>query len=180
MSKLNCKILATGIILLFIGLPFSSAISVDTTPCISKDESEECIECEEVKKAELVKVKQLLSRVEEYCKLLLVLSKYTPEIKDEMYDLSYRISKLTDEILDISSDEPFPLICDILELILDLLDSIKLSILNWIDSADEGSLNQFIAEIVLIIYLGAFGIPIGIIIGLVGTGFLCDWAWPNH
>jgi hypothetical protein len=106
MNPICKKTLVIGIILLFIGVSVSSAISVDNKPIVSLDESEECIECRELSNAELVKVKQLINRVEVYSKLLMVLSNYNPEIKDECEEISDKISTLDGLLVRLKPDSP--------------------------------------------------------------------------
>ena len=45
-NRLYCKILAVGIIILFLGVIVSSAISVGTKPNVLQYESDECSDCE--------------------------------------------------------------------------------------------------------------------------------------
>ena len=45
-SKLYCKILAIGIIVLFMGVSVSSGFAIDTNQPIRVNQSEECKECE--------------------------------------------------------------------------------------------------------------------------------------
>jgi hypothetical protein len=104
-SKLYCKILAWSIIFLFIGVSFSSAISVDTRSVIENEE--ECKECNKVDNADLIKVERLLDRVEVYSKLLLVLSRYNPELKEVSEELS-------DDIIFLRNTDLKDLICNII------------------------------------------------------------------
>lgn len=77
------KILATVIIVLFIGVSFSSAISIDTKPSISTKESIEDCGCNEVSDADIVKLEKQLNVLEIYSKLLLVLSKDNLELNEK-------------------------------------------------------------------------------------------------
>jgi hypothetical protein len=78
------KSITFSIILLFIGVSISSGISIDTETI----EVEDCKECNKVDNADLIKVERLLDRVEVYSKLLLVLSKHYPELKEISEELS--------------------------------------------------------------------------------------------
>jgi len=73
------KVIVIGIIVLFVGMGFQPAFAVDTKQSIDDNKSEECEECNEFSDADLIKVKNLLNRVEKRTKLLLILSKNNPE-----------------------------------------------------------------------------------------------------
>ena len=110
MKNICKKSIVICIILLLIGVGVSSAISVDTESTISNNQIEECRECQEVSKSDLVKVWRLLDKVEVYSKLLLVLSKYHPEVFEDFEELSYMVSTL--KTLDLK-DELCSIIFDI-------------------------------------------------------------------
>jgi hypothetical protein len=95
MKTISKKTIVISIILLLVGVSVSTAISVDTKSTKSNNQNEDCRECNEVSDADLVRVERLLNRVEVYSKLLLVLSKFNPEIKEEYEGLSKRISTLS-------------------------------------------------------------------------------------
>jgi hypothetical protein len=88
------KGLVVGIVVLFIGVVVQPAYAVDTKQSIDDNMSEDCKECNEVSDANLIKLKSLLNRIEQRTKLLLVLSKNNPEIKDNYDKLADTISKL--------------------------------------------------------------------------------------
>ncbi len=141
MSKnLYCKTLALGIIVLFIGVGIHPAFAVDTNQSmVNKASEEECWECREVNDRQLVILEKQIKRIEVYTKLMLVLSRYNPEINEEIDELSNVISTLKEEL----ADEPFPIICDILWMI---LNSINITI-NFLYSLLEkylDAISQFI------------------------------------
>jgi len=111
-------ILAIVIVVLFIGVGIQPAFAVNTKQSMVNIVSFEDCGCGEVSDTDLVKVDRLLDRVEVYNKLLLVLYKYTPEIKDEIEDLSIKISILKEELAD---EAPLQTICVILEIIHEIL-----------------------------------------------------------
>ena len=122
MKNICKKTLAVSIILLFIGISIPSAISIDSKPIISKDESEdECWNCKEVNDRQLVVLEKQINRLEVYTKLLLVLSKHNPDLAEEYEDSSNDIKtlkELNEELKTdiISQDSSF--ICDTLESIM--------------------------------------------------------------
>ncbi len=111
------KTITFSIILLLIGVSVSSAISVDTKSTISNNESDECRDCQEVSKSDLVKVESLLGRVDVYSKLLLVLNKYNSELKEMSEELLDEISTLTDMFKELTKDR-FPNLCFALTILL--------------------------------------------------------------
>lgn len=60
----------------------------------------------------------MLNKVEVYSKFLLVYSKYNLEIKDDIEELSYKISTLKEELI---NETPFSTICGVLEIIHEML-----------------------------------------------------------
>lgn len=107
MKKLCNTAIIIIIILLFLGVSVSSAISIDTKSATSNNKGEECRSCRIASKSDLIKAESLLGIVEVYSKLLLVLSKYNPEIEYLYNDLQKLIKPNESEF-----------ICEILEQIL--------------------------------------------------------------
>jgi hypothetical protein len=93
-ERLYKKGLVVGIIILFICVGVQPAFAIDTNQSIDDNMSEDCKECNEVSDANLIKLESLLDRLEKRTKLLLVLSKNNPEIKDNYDKLADTISKL--------------------------------------------------------------------------------------
>jgi hypothetical protein len=165
-KRLYYKTLAIGIILLFLGVSVSSAISIDTKSTITNIQSEECKECNEVSKSDLVIVERLLNRVEVYSKLLLVLSNNNPEIREKCEELS----NIKDTI-----DWDFPIICNILGSIAFKLEDIADLIWEWVISTEYDTLEFWIRYYC---YATIFGVILGpIVYSLVEIGRLleCDW-----
>ena len=107
MKKLCKKSIVISIILLFVGVSASSAVSVDTKSTISNNQNEECRECNEISDADLVKVERLLNRVEVYSKLLLVLSRHNPELREICEELSNGITTLKESL----KNDGYSIIC---------------------------------------------------------------------
>ena len=107
-QNLISKILAMGIIVLFIGLGFSSAISIENRSSIVNNKSEEDCGCQETSDSYLVKLDRMTSRLEVYIKILMLLSKNNLELIKIWEELTVKISALED----VNNDKP---ICDILE-----------------------------------------------------------------
>ena len=113
MNMWSSKILALSIIFLFIGVSFSSSVSVDTQSI--NVESEDDCGCNEVSDTDLILVERLLNRVEVYSKVLVVLSKHYPELREISEELS-RIISISDLY---NNNRP---LCNILINILNLID----------------------------------------------------------
>lgn len=88
-SMLYCKILALSVIFLFIGVSFSSAMSVDTISIKVEDEND--CGCKEVDDKQLIILEGQLNRLEVYSKMLFVLSKHYPELEEISEELSENI-----------------------------------------------------------------------------------------
>ncbi len=110
-KKLYCKILAIGIIILFIGAGIHPAFAVENKPSmVNKASEEECWECKEVNDRQLVVLERQLNRLEVYSKLLLVLSRYNPELREISEELLKEISTLKEEL---AYEPPYPILCKI-------------------------------------------------------------------
>ncbi len=81
---------------------------------------EDC-NCKEIDSRHLVILERQLNRLEVYTKLLLVLSKYNPELKEISEKLSNEISTLNEMFEELTNDR-FPIICDNLEKIVYFID----------------------------------------------------------
>ncbi len=79
------KGLAVAVILLFLGVSVSSAISIDTKPSITNNE-DDC-GCNEVSDADIVRLEKKLYKLESYSKLLMILSKHNLELKEISQEL---------------------------------------------------------------------------------------------
>jgi hypothetical protein len=90
MKTISKKSITFSIILLFIGVSISSGISVDT----ETTDVEDCKECNEIDDTHLLILDRQLNRLEIYSKLLLVLSRYYPELEEISEELSNEISIL--------------------------------------------------------------------------------------
>ena len=158
MNNKCIKTITTGIILLFIGVSFSSGISIDTETA----EIYDC-GCNEIDDVQLVMLEKQLNRLKVYSKLLLVLSRYNPELRlicDELLD-----------IIDSSNLWDFPFICGSLELINNQLESLKWSIGNIAYILPS---LEFLLEFMIYI-IEQIQNPVLII----GAIFDCpDWPWP--
>ncbi len=113
-KNLYCKILAIGIIVLCIGVGIQPVFAVDTKQSIVKKESVEDCGCEEIDSRHLVRFERQLNRWEVYSKVLLVLSKYNPELREIREELTIEISKLTEifeefKLISTLTDSP---LCD--------------------------------------------------------------------
>ena len=171
-------ILVVGIIVLFIGAGIHPAFAVDTKKSIVNKASEEDCCCVDVSATDLVKVERLLDRVEVYSKLLLVLSKYNPEIQEEI-----------EELLDLINPDSlwdFPIICNILngtlKKLVDIFDFFDNFFINWIESTEEGTFERQIVILCFKIYENIWEnilLPIFGIVFITGV-FIGCWEWDPY
>jgi hypothetical protein len=88
------KILAVGIIIMFISVGVHPAFAVNTRQSIVDKASEDDCGCEDIDKKQLDELEKQLNRLEVYSKLILVLSKHNPELSELSEELSNRITIL--------------------------------------------------------------------------------------
>ena len=113
---------------------------------------------------DLVKVERLLDKVEFYSKLLLVLSKYNPEIQGEI-----------EELLDLINPDSlwdFPIICGILE---SILYNVEEMTYKYLEKAQEANnfLLSFLYLSLVVIYFNIY-----CIIMFIGELILGCWEFP--
>jgi hypothetical protein len=144
MKTISKKTIVISIILLLVGVSVSSAISVDTQSTISNNESEDCKECNEISKSDMVKVERLLDRVEVYSKLLLVLSRNNPELRGISERLSKRISTFDDA----------PIICAIIESIFHSLGFMLEPLYEYINNFNGSEIIKQILISIAVVYAG--------------------------
>jgi len=130
--------------------------------------NEEDCGCGEISDVDLIKLERLLNRVEVYSKLLLVLSKYNPELRE-----------VSEELLDIINSVnlwDFPIICSTLGNVVSGLWSIHESIISILDKYSDFKLLHLIIS------------PFGTIVNTIwwyvywfGVGLDCwDWYYPPN
>jgi len=89
------KLLAVGVIVLFLGLAFQPTFAINLSKSISDDECE-CDICPKVSKQYFVRLKSLINIIDRYNNPLSVLSKLNPEVDEKYQELSESISTLQD------------------------------------------------------------------------------------
>ena len=174
-SKLYCKVLAVGIIVLFLGVSVSSGFAVDTNQSVRVNQGEKCIECrecDEISDVDLVRVERLLYRVEVYSNLLSVLSRHNPKLKEISEKLSDCISTIIEIFKDLS-DDPFPIICDILEAIVTPLDALGGYLIVLSDLYED---NPIISNILLLLATTILAIEMPFV--SLAFIFQCSWIKP--
>ena len=165
------RILSIGTILLFIGISIQPAFAVNIRHSIVNNVIEGDCNCKEVTNADIVIVERWLDRVEVYSKLLLVLNKNNPEIKEKCEELL--------EIIYFNGKWDFPIICYILNESLTNFFAIGDAIFEWLESTDEGTLEQLIAGLCCLIFLEIMKSPIMTIIILIS--FILDcWEFDPY
>ncbi len=175
MKNICKKTLAVSIILLLVGVSVSSAISIDTeSPVVNQQSVEDC-NCKEVDSRHLVRLERQLNRLEVYSRLLLVLSRYNPELREISEELSNEIITLKEELAD---DPPFPFICDILWTIIATIDGIIGFFYEQWTSSEIYSI-EFYIWLLLYTTGGTMFLPIVIPILLIGAVFYC-WEWESY
>jgi len=127
-EKMFSKALVVGIIVLFIGVgvyPAVSSVPIKTSnilqykeleaPIISDtSDSEEDCNCKPVSNLHLVRLKRLVNKLVVYNNLLSLLARNNPEVAEISEELSNQVLTLN-EIYKKLTDEPFPIICAIIE-----------------------------------------------------------------
>ena len=106
-------LLAVGITILFLGVSINPAIAVNPK---SSDNEEDCSICPKVSKLHLIGLKNLLNRVETLNDKLSVISKPHPEVAKRYQELFDRITTLKEINTELKSDTPYPIFCNILEI----------------------------------------------------------------
>lgn len=177
-SKLYSKILTLSVVVLFIIIGLQPAIAVDSNQSIVSKTSKENCNCKEVDDRQFIILEKQLNSFEVYTKLLLILSRYNPEVKGEVQELSNAISTINemyDKIETCLSYNEKP-ICEVLYNahsktydIWDVLDELH----------DKFKDIKIIVQILEIIHYltGVYGV----IFVIIGTLFNCEWAdeWPH-
>jgi hypothetical protein len=127
MINLSGKILSISIIVLFISVSFTSAIYIDTElVTLEKKNEADCV-CKEISKNEIIKIQRFLISYDKNLKTLLTKSNQNSDIREELSDLSKKVSVLSimlKELKPNNSDDDPPLICIILASIM----------VNWLTS----------------------------------------------
>ena len=172
MKNICKKSIVISIILLLVGVSVSSALSVDTKSTISNNKSKECRECNEISDSDLIRVERLLNRVEVYSKLLLVLSRYNPKLREISGELYYEISFLKEEF----TNDRYPLICNVLETIVNILDAIFTPFWQWAYWTDPNTLEGKIADLCWSILFPIMLSTLGSIVFIAQQVFICDFA----
>ena len=115
---MNKKILiVVGITILFLGVGIQPAIAVTTN---TSDIDDNCNLCPKVKKHNIVRLKSLLNRLDQYDNQLSALSKKYPEVAEKSQELSERITTIKEmntKLNSITDWETTPALCLILIII---------------------------------------------------------------
>ena len=163
MKNISKKSITCSIILLFIGVSISSGISVDT----ETTQVEEC-GCNEVDTKHLQFLERQLNRIDRYSKLLLVLSRYNPELKEISGGLSNKIIIFKENL----DGRP---VCDMLESMVQQINVTVWDLFEIYWSLDENDPFFIIkSNIIGSIIIALFGISYAYAgIALV---LLCEWV----
>jgi hypothetical protein len=163
MKSIFKQLICIIIILLLVGVSYTSAIRVENKTSIVKIE-EDC-GCNEVSDTDIVGLEKQLDSLEVYSKLLLVLSRNNPELKEITYEIF--------EIIDSINLWDFPIICDILESAYESLDFAYESAYGIYNNLSDNS----ILGILIVPWLISLEFMIYIVFSLIGF-FYC-WG-PYH
>ena len=126
------KTLIVGVIVLFIGVGIQPAFAV--TPNDS-DSEDDCNLCPKVSNLHLVRLKNLLNRLEKYDNILSALSKHYPEFEERYQELSDRLTAFIEMDMEYVSELSwnFPVLCWLLyPLIIPLLMLLMLTGITWL------------------------------------------------
>ena len=102
------ELIVICICILFLGVGLSSAVSVNIKPFIINNR--ECLDCNEEKRVDTEYVITLLNKVEVYSKILMVLSKNDPIIKNNFEELSIRVNNF----INLINNNIHESLCDLL------------------------------------------------------------------
>ena len=160
-KNLYCKVFAVGIILLFVGVSFSSAISVDKHSII--ENQEECKECNEVDDKHIQFLERQLNRLEVYSKWLLVLSKYFPELKEISNDF-----KSSTSFKESFAGRP---LCDILFSLILTLNATLMMLFSLQEKLWHLNIIYQIVESILGVVMLTFNA-----VWVMGDLLVCDWS----
>ena len=119
------KILVLGIILLLMGVSYSTAFTIDSKISVVNNLKKENCDCEKTLNLDLIKIKRLVNKVKTYSNILPIFSKYKPEIKD-------RCNKIISDINTLDSP-----ICDLIEPIYIIIFQIRLNLEELISEYQE-------------------------------------------
>ena len=97
------KALVVGIIVLFLGVGFQPALANEVSTNIVSDVDEDCLECQPVNRADLLRVRLLLIRLEVFINIVLSIFGHIP-----------KIVTICEEILEILKNGIKDIICNIL------------------------------------------------------------------
>jgi hypothetical protein len=132
-NKLYCKILAVGIIVLFVGVSVSSAIRVDNKPLILENQNEKDCGCNEVSDSDLIREERLLYSVDSYINIIQLINRNNSEIVENCNEL----------LTIISIDGNDGLFCDILMRIGIFIEELA-------EKIDIGTIMFFILELMML------------------------------
>ncbi len=172
-NKIWKKGLVVGIIVLFIGVGFQPAFANEVSITNKTSDVEEDCNCNPVSNLHLIRLERMLNRLEIHTKILSIFSKYNPEFKEKYQEISNRISTLKETNNELklgSSDWDYPIICEILLIIITPVDDLALYIIEILEGDVESFLDAIIRIILtpimasilfLYFYLLAFGVSFG-------------------
>ena len=172
MKNICKKTITFSIILLLICVSVSSAISIDNESTKSNNEIVEDCNCKEIDSRHLVILERQLNMLEGYTKLLLVVSKYNPELKEIGEELSNEIMKLNGTLEELT-DDIFPIICDNLEKIVYYIDGYAAYLVFLLDIYQD---YPIIYNIILLMLAPLATIEMSFVI--LAFIFLCSWIKP--
>ena len=108
--------LVIGVILLFLGVGIQPALANEVFSTIISDAEEDC-GCQPINRAELLRVKLLLIRLEVFTNIILSKFSHIPEIQEKCGEISNGVTTLRERINGLNPDLPLenePIICYIL------------------------------------------------------------------
>ncbi len=134
---------------------------LDTKSPVVIQQSEEDCNCKDIDNRHLVILERQLNRLEVYSKLLLILSKHNPELKEISEELSNRISTLRE-----TNDDR--IICNILKAIAPIMILIVGGFVHYIQEFED---NPIIRNILIVVFTPFFSLYLSmVIIGVLYCG----------
>ena len=161
-------------------LPLNSVVGAnEISKNVVSDVDEDCLECQTVRKVDILKVRFLLIKIEAFTNIILSKFGHIPEIRKKCGEISEGIITFREEINNLKSsflDSDFPIFCKFLEILAQSVIAIGYYGLDFI----YGILITLFPKLEYIIWYifdSIWGIVGGVLtfIGVFGMIF-CDWG----
>jgi hypothetical protein len=168
MKSISKQLICISIIFLLLGVSYTSAIRVENKTTIV--DSEEDCGCNEVSDADIVRLEKQIDRLERYSNLLLVLSRYNPELKDECEELVNGISSIKGIFDDLPDEPSDTILCGIFTFLYMILSPIVI-----ISNLIYEFIYEYFPILSELLYIILFPVLFVILLIEIGMVFFCDF-----